>query len=72
MIAFQGRGVEKIHMHISRGNIIELDETETKFHFSDSIEEIAVIHGSVRSPITGDMFHSPALILPEHDTVCSH
>ncbi|XP_077965661.1 sperm-specific sodium:proton exchanger-like isoform X2 [Styela clava] len=68
-IQYQGTSVEQIHLHLSRGKIVELTEAEHYFEFSDSVEEVSVIHGSVSTALTGETIESPALLMPEHDTI---
>jgi len=65
----QAYGIEQIHLHLSKGRIVEIDEKKPVFYFSESDSEVALVYGSVKSPYSSDIFDAPFLIPPDLDEV---
>ncbi|XP_078490642.1 sperm-specific sodium:proton exchanger-like [Ciona intestinalis] len=67
-LEYQGFGLEQIHLHLSMGYIKEITPANPSIHFTDSIVEIALIHGSVK-PIHAEEIDAPFLFLPEYKSL---
>uniref|UniRef100_H2Z710 Cyclic nucleotide-binding domain-containing protein n=1 Tax=Ciona savignyi TaxID=51511 RepID=H2Z710_CIOSA len=65
-LEYQGFGVEQIHLHLSPGYIVELTHANPLFQFTESIIEISLIYGKVKSPMSEAEIEAPFLLLPEH------
>uniref|UniRef100_F7ABC0 Cyclic nucleotide-binding domain-containing protein n=1 Tax=Ciona intestinalis TaxID=7719 RepID=F7ABC0_CIOIN len=59
-LEYQGFGLEQIHLHLSMGYIKEITPANPLIHFTDSIVEIALIHGSMK-PIGTEEINAPFL-----------
>ncbi|XP_076825235.1 sperm-specific sodium:proton exchanger-like [Clavelina lepadiformis] len=66
-LEYQGTAIEQIHMHLSKGNIVELNETNPLFFISDDIIEVSIIYGEVKVPFTGEILKAPFVLHPEYE-----